>query len=580
MENETMIAFGGNLKTHVDGDTGWVEGLGVMYGNEGQKDLEGDFFTANTFYGHAVGDNSSATLNHGIPMYGKNTKAQEAQVLEAYAKRQFKSPIKTEQTDIGILARHALDLKDEYESWVFEQTQNGTFKWSSGALAHLVERDDSTGEIKRWEIGEFAYTPSPAEHRLPPITPLKSYQAAFTADEIKTETIQETAEETGAPVDVVSDGPDEETKSTHTGEIMTEEVKATPAVDPVLAAVQGLSSEIKSFGERVAALEAQPVENIGVASKSVNYNKIKESGSEAGALKHFIRTGETNAYIKASNDTDMNVGTAADGGSAVPTGHFNGIIARRDESMIANMVGVRNIPGEGMTVNVPLDAEDDGEFILTSEAASTDRDAPALGTTAMTLGYYTKRVELSHQLINSEESRLIAFLDDFIGRGMAKTHNSLLVTEVSTNGTNFNTFASTTAIADGELEALIGNDNLDAYLDDAGSVAWITRPSTHAAIRAISGSDRKYDSNPQGSGRRSLLGYDMHYSNKVDAPTTGNQSILFGNFNYVGFREAPGLTFLRDPYSKASNGQVVLHYYFSAVYKVLQAEAVGFGQQA
>ena len=30
---ETMIALGGNLKTYRDGDTGWVEGLGVMLGS-------------------------------------------------------------------------------------------------------------------------------------------------------------------------------------------------------------------------------------------------------------------------------------------------------------------------------------------------------------------------------------------------------------------------------------------------------------------------------------------------------------------------------------------------------------------
>jgi len=55
---------------------------------------------------------------------------------------------------------------------------------------------------------------------------------------------------------------------------------------------------------------------------------------------------------------------------------------------------------------------------------------------------------------------------------------------------------------------------------------------------------------------------------------------LYLNMSQMGYREAPGLTFLRDPYSKAGNGQVVLHYYFRTVYKVLQAEAVGYGQHA
>jgi hypothetical protein len=43
--------------------------------------------------------------------------------------------------------------------------------------------------------------------------------------------------------------------------------------------------------------------------------------------------------MKASNDTDMNVGTSADGGYAVPTGHYNGIIARLDEAALYGKLG-------------------------------------------------------------------------------------------------------------------------------------------------------------------------------------------------------------------------------------------------
>ena len=73
------------------------------------------------------------------------------------------------------------------------------------------------------------------------------------------------------------------------------------------------------------------------------------------------------------------------------------------------------------------------------------------------------------------------------------------------------------------------------------------------------------------------MGYPVYFSQKVDAPATTKKSIFFGNFNYMGFREAPGFTVLRDPYSKAGSGHVVLHYYFRTVYKVLQAEAIGYG---
>jgi hypothetical protein len=44
-------------------------------------------------------------------------------------------------------------------------------------------------------------------------------------------------------------------------------------------------------------------------------------------------------------------------------------------------------------------------------------------------------VKLSYQLLADEDSNLLEFLTDFVGRGLAKTHNSLLITEILANGT-------------------------------------------------------------------------------------------------------------------------------------------------
>jgi HK97 family phage major capsid protein len=306
--------------------------------------------------------------------------------------------------------------------------------------------------------------------------------------------------------------------------------------------------------------------------------KIGRGDTEERAFAHFIRTGDAGGIeTRASNDTDMNIGTAADGGYAVPTGHYQGIIARRDESMLARMLGVRNIPGMGTTVNVPIDGEDDGEFVSTAENNAFDRDAPALSQKAMTLVKYTKKVDLSLELLQDEDSRLLAFLDDFVGRGIAKTHNSLLLTEVASNGTDFGNFASATAIAAGELEPVVGNDALGPYLDDAGSVGWVMRSSTLWEVQALTGNSRLYaDQTANSRANGQLLGYPVYFSAKAGLTAASAKSVYFGNWNYVGMREAPGITVLRDPYSRAAYGQVLLHYYFRAVYGVLQAEAVGY----
>lgn len=280
--------------------------------------------------------------------------------------------------------------------------------------------------------------------------------------------------------------------------------------------------------------------------------------------------------IRASNNTDMNTGTAADGGYVDPTGMYNGVIAKRSESDLATKLGVRNIPGKGTTVNVPYDNETDGEFIVTSEAGSFDQDAPAIGQAAMTLLLYSKYITLSHQLLEDEDARLMDFLTDWVARGMAKTRNSLLLTEVAASGTSLKTTASATAIAAGEPEAVVLNDTVGDYLDDTPSCAWVMKPSTYGAIAAITGNPRMYAENPGGKLGREILGYPVHYSTKTGAMTAGLKSAYFGNWNFVGLREAPGFTLLRDPYSAAGTGQVKLWMYFRVVFKVLQPSAIGY----
>lgn len=315
------------------------------------------------------------------------------------------------------------------------------------------------------------------------------------------------------------------------------------------------------------------------AKKGPVQNKTGLGDSEERALTHFIRTGDNGAMreFRASNDTDMNITTDADGGYTVPTGHYGQIIARRDEDMLATKLGIMDLGGEGTTLNVPLDGEADGEFVATSEGSDHDRDAPAIGTKALTLVRYTKKIQLSWELLWDEKSNLLAFLENFVGRGMAKTHNSLLLTEVAANGTALKTFASATVIAVDEPEAIVFNNDLSAYLDDSRSVAWVMQPAVHGELVLLDDSSiRRYAQNaqPDGTGRN-LLGYPIYYSQKAGATAASAKSLYFGNWSYVGWRTAPSMNFIRDPYSYEAG--IELRYQFRTVYGVLQSEAIGYG---
>lgn len=311
------------------------------------------------------------------------------------------------------------------------------------------------------------------------------------------------------------------------------------------------------------------------------HNRIRLGDTEERAWAHYVRTGDDGGLreLRASNDTTMNITTSADGGYLVPTGHYQGIIAKRDEGDLTTQLGVRNIPGKGTTVNVPIDGEDDGEFVSTSESNAYDRDAPAITYAAMTLVKYTKKVDLTVELLEDEDSRLMEFLNDFVGRGLAKTRNSLLLTEVAANGTALKTFASATVIAVDELEPIVYYEGLENYLDDGGSVAWVMRRSVHGEIILLDDANaRRYANNQMGNELGpTLLGFPVKYSAKSGATAASTKSCYFGNWNFVGIREAPEMTMIRDPYTRSSYGEIILNYMFRVDFAVLQAEAIGYG---
>jgi HK97 family phage major capsid protein len=300
------------------------------------------------------------------------------------------------------------------------------------------------------------------------------------------------------------------------------------------------------------------------------------SNASIRAMADYIRTGNAGGlqriqFEAAYNNTDMNIGTPADGGYAVPTGLFKSIIARRDETLLANQLGVRRIPGKGLTVRVPIDNEDDLLFTAVSEANSVGQDAPALYYKDMTLAKYAKYITLSVELLRDEDAQLMAFVNDWIGRGWAATHNQALLTEVLAHGTAALTLDAAAAIGASEIPELVGK-LAPEYQEGA---QWIMAPGTVATIQGLSGTPFYFAPGANGyAGKPALWSYPVNQSSYASAIGASAKSLIFGNFGYAGLREGTGLTMLRDPYTAAATGQVRLWFWFDMVYGVLQSEAI------
>lgn len=375
----------------------------------------------------------------------------------------------------------------------------------------------------------------------------------------------------------------------------------------LIGQADGLQAKIEreqALEQREASLNAQqraavkpsaaPMINTGARGDSeANAWRTYLRSGDRGGLRHLQQPGEdgekqqivlslptqrqtrVEMESRAVVDSTMNITTSGDGGALVPTTLVGQIALRKNERMLAERLGCRRVPGVGTTVNFPYENADPENFAATSEQSDAhgnnyERNAFTTALKAFTLAKFTRKVELTEEMLDDVGVDLMSYIADKIAREIGRTHNGLLVTEVEANGTSLKTFGSNSAIALGELESLIGNDTLGFYLEDATDVHWVMRSSTHWAIKALRGETRAYSSDEAG-----LLGYNTFYSNKADAIGASGKSVLFGDWNYLGYREAPELRFIQDPYTV--DGMVVLKYSFRAVYGILQAGAIGYG---
>lgn len=157
-EAETLIAWGGEIKALGNGKIG---GYLVRFTDENEPDLEGEFFTKDTDFGDAAG--APVYYNHGLDAkLGKRKIGRAAHKVD----------------DFGVWAEAQLNLRDEYEKFIYAMAEKGKMGWSSGTASHLVERQHTAKAtwIKSWPLGlDDTLTPWPAEPKNE-ATPLKSWE--------------------------------------------------------------------------------------------------------------------------------------------------------------------------------------------------------------------------------------------------------------------------------------------------------------------------------------------------------------------------------------------------------------------
>jgi HK97 family phage major capsid protein len=550
-------------------ETGWRV-LGVPYGGPVQgRDLDGETFTSDTDIWLKTGDQVNITYYHGFDP-------------DEMGKKQDVPALIGKATYVGADERgHWFDPvldADEPLAQRLMKASLDSLRASSGAVSHLV-RKGAGGLISVWPVGELALFDM-NEWRKP--------ANDFAVIEAKAEVIAEAIPEAeGSAVDAVEESVEAEQKSISTipkeenkmdeKEIVENEVKAEePKVD--------IKAELESMRKSIIdELKAAP--GIERGERTIKAPAVIDGLGEKSyksAFWDYVRTGEVSNIRKASKAA-LQEGTTTEGGYLVPDDEYGSIIAKRDEESIISKLGLMRVTTDRDKYNFPTENASLAKFTLVAEegAISAAEEEPTFAQVSVPVYKFTKLIKISEELLEDENSNLEAFLTNAIGRAVADTENYYaLIGAGSTEpqgafvgGTAGLSFDSASAIGAAEIPELMGKLGSPYHT----GAAWVMDPATWFYLKGLSGNPFVFTS---GVARLSgtvdgptLEGYPVVLNSNVANIAASAKSLMFGNFNYMGFVTNRGLRIRRLNELYADTGQVGILATYRFGCAVLQAEA-------
>ena len=359
--------------------------------------------------------------------------------------------------------------------------------------------------------------------------------------------------------------------------------------------------EAKAAADTAAAAKAAEIK----AAEDAGYKKAVEELKKKGmpihiaaenlgddndgvqAFKAWLGTGQENGSLispasKAgwADKAAYNVTTGASGAYLVPDPLYNQIIAKRQI-----MSWVRQLPVQVFTtpsdhILVPKEDTKFTSFVQTAEAAAYNEDEATVNQVDLILYKYTKMVKMSEEFVNFQGTNFDAWLTDALSRAEAATENTIFTTGTGSGepqGVNTaaastgNTVATSATIVPADLTALVGK--LGAGYNVQGQTGFLMQNATKWYLKGAQTSGFFAFLNTPAGG--DFFGYPAVISDDMDAYTsTTGHPVIFGNWNFYGIAEKPGLMIQRNPYLYMANGQVAL---FATMYRggaVLQGEAL------
>ena len=156
MNDDTLSMYGGECKAIAPSRVG---GFLVRFGSPADADVQGDFFTNQTYYGQAVKGHLDVVYHHGLGRVDDIANRLGNEIIG-------NGTIQVQ--DGGLWFEAELDMSKPDVKAVYAKASQGLLGWSSGSTERLVKREAVKAgitRIDRWPLIEASLSPKPVDPR-------------------------------------------------------------------------------------------------------------------------------------------------------------------------------------------------------------------------------------------------------------------------------------------------------------------------------------------------------------------------------------------------------------------------------
>ncbi len=603
--NESVVKATPNIKAVGNGK---FKGYLVLFGNDEERDFDGDFFTADTDYDidfdNPAEAKSTVYFHHGFdPILGL---------------KKLGNGVKAQLgiDDVGVWFEGILDERDDYERAIYRLIEDRKAGSSSGVPAHLVEYEQSGKgwHITRWPLGKDAsITHMPNDWRQGlsvPILPAKSLPAVNVKSFLGglPEDVSEAKAKDTSAQDMAEAGksnPEENLMGT-TPEQFDPQAFRSKLLGDIKSLLDSNADDDKQGNDAnkgVFVTEDELDRRVKATIEEMNKGKVplpSKKSSTQDDVDGDAQEVYTKAFMKHLAHGDkaditkavkaLEAGTDSEGGYAVPEVLNSTMIVPMRNKSILRLAGANVIPVRGTnsfkTNKIGFGAAND----LVAEEGSFSENDPSLGQVEHVPyknGHITKHSdELDEDSAWDVYNTMIAPNTSVV---MSARENIWFTTGtgsgqpqgIITGAANGVTADATSAVTVDELIDL--QESVDDLYQDG--CVWMFNQTTRAALRKLAASDDRLlwnEGNIAAGIPQTLFGRPVRINNNVADMGASAKPILYGNLAYYfildfGVSEdgnGSGIRYKRLNELYAGNGQVGHRFYRRVDGKVMLDEAI------